>query len=61
MAPKSALKAIRANIDAGDYFQAAVKASELCVQDPKNYHAYVAAVVRSLSLLNATADSNATL
>ncbi|EGD89779.1 hypothetical protein H112_02252 [Trichophyton rubrum D6] len=41
MAPKSALKAIRANIDAGDYFQAAVKASELCVQDPKNYHAHI--------------------
>ncbi|KAF3891495.1 Translation repressor/antiviral protein Ski3 [Trichophyton interdigitale] len=41
MAPKSALKAIRVDLDAGAYSQAAVKASELCAQDPKNYHAHI--------------------
>ncbi|EFR02874.1 superkiller protein 3 [Nannizzia gypsea CBS 118893] len=41
MPPKSALKAIRADLDAGDYPQAAAKASELCTQDPQNYHAHI--------------------
>ncbi|KAF3492188.1 superkiller protein 3 [Arthroderma uncinatum] len=41
MPPKSALKAIRADLDAGDYSQAASKASDLCTQDPQNYHAHI--------------------
>ncbi|KAK2858434.1 hypothetical protein FQN49_004737 [Arthroderma sp. PD_2] len=41
MPPKSVLKAIRADIDAGDYSQAASKASELCAQEPQNYHAHI--------------------
>ncbi|KAM5432995.1 Superkiller protein 3 [Microsporum canis] len=41
MPPKSALKAIRADLDAGDYSQAAQKASDLCAQEPQNYHAHI--------------------
>ncbi|EEP82735.1 conserved hypothetical protein [Uncinocarpus reesii 1704] len=41
MPPKSALKDIRASLDAGDFAQAAAKATQLCEQDPQNYHAHV--------------------
>ncbi|TPX22881.1 Superkiller protein 3 [Coccidioides immitis] len=41
MPAKSALRNIRACLDAGDFAQAAIKATELCEQDPQNYHAHV--------------------
>ncbi|PGH23824.1 hypothetical protein AJ80_02072 [Polytolypa hystricis UAMH7299] len=41
MSSKAALKAIRAALDSREFAQAAIKARELCQQDPQNYHAHI--------------------
>ncbi|KAI1959371.1 Superkiller protein 3 [Ophidiomyces ophidiicola] len=59
MAPKTALKSIRALLDTGEFSQAAAKAKEICEQEPRNYHSHLFLGLALDKLNNADASERA--